>query len=271
MPESPIKTSKRVFEIFEAFENVQRPMALKDFTQRFGYPPSSASAVLKSLVALGYLDYDRFSRTYMPTMRITSLGNWIQQAIFGQNEEVLRLMQQLSEAFGECITLSAQSDLYVQYVYLIPSRLPIWYSVPIGTIRPLARSGSGWIMLGARTDAEIEELVRRINFHEPDPARKVMLAELMAHVEQGRRDGYLFNKHTLEPGAGGICMVLPERRFGRLFALAVSGPVERLETIQERVIHAMREGIAALDTAAPRPAGGVEVPAGAARSETAPC
>ncbi|WP_020206924.1 MULTISPECIES: IclR family transcriptional regulator [Cupriavidus] len=271
MPESPIKTSKRVFEIFEAFENVQRPMALKDFTQRFGYPPSSASAVLKSLVALGYLDYDRFSRTYMPTMRITSLGNWIQQAIFGQNEEVLRLMQQLSEAFGECITLSAQSDLYVQYVYLIPSRLPIWYSVPIGTIRPLARSGSGWIMLGARTDAEIEELVRRINFHEPDPARKVKLAELMAHVEQGRRDGYLFNKHTLEPGAGGICMVLPERRFGRLFALAVSGPVERLETIQERVIHAMREGIAALDTAAPRPAGGVEVPAGTARSETAPC
>ncbi|WP_426990809.1 IclR family transcriptional regulator [Cupriavidus sp. 30B13] len=225
-------------------------MALKDFTQRFGYPPSSASAVLKSLVALGYLDYDRFSRTYMPTMRITSLGNWIQQAIFGQNEEVLRLMQQLSDEFGECITLSAQSDLYVQYVYLIPSRLPIWYSVPIGTIRPLARSGSGWIMLGARTDAEIDELVRRINFHEPDPSRKVKLAELMEHVEQGRRDGYLFNKHTLEPGAGGICMVLPERRFGRLFALAVSGPVERLEATQERILTAMRKGIAELSTTA---------------------
>jgi len=264
MPESPIKTSKRVFEIFEAFESLQRPMALKDFTLRFGYPPSSASAILKSLVALGYLDYDRFSRTYMPTMRIASMGNWIQPALFGQNEEVLRLMQRLSEEFGECITLSAQSDLYVQYVYLIPSRLPIWYSVPIGTIRPIARSGSGWIMLGARTNAEIADLVRRINFHEPDPAQKVKLAELMEHVEQGRRDGYLFNKHTLEPGAGGICMVLPERRFGRLFALAVSGPVDRLETKQDRVIQAMREGIATLKTTVPQPDADLEM-----HSETA--
>ncbi|WP_454754202.1 IclR family transcriptional regulator [Cupriavidus necator] len=252
MPESPIKTSKRVVEIFEAFEIVQRPMALKDFTERFGYPPSSASALLKSLVALGYLDYDRFSRTYMPTMRIASLGSWIQPALFGQDENVLRLMQQLSDEFGECTTLSAQSDLYVQYVYLIPSRLPIWYSVPIGTVRPIARSGSGWVMLGARTNAEIDDLVRRINFHEPDPARKVKLPELMALVEQGRRDGYLFNKHTLEPGAGGICMVLPERRLGRLFALAVSGPVDRLESKQDRVIDAMRQGIAKLRSAAPQ-------------------
>lgn len=260
MAESPIKTSKRVFEIFEAFESVRRPMALKDFTQRFGYPPSSASAILKSLVALGYLDYDRFSRTYMPTMRITSLGSWIQPALFGQNEEVLRLMQQLSEEFGECVTLSAQSDLYVQYVYLIPSRLPIWYSVPIGTTRPIARSGSGWIMLGARTNGEIDDLVHRINFHEPDPSQKVNLAELMVHVDQGRRDGYLFNKHTLEPGAGGICMVLPERRFGRLFALAVSGPVDRVEAKQDRIIEAMNQGIAALKTSAQPPSASPAMP-----------
>jgi DNA-binding IclR family transcriptional regulator len=226
-------------------------MALKDFTERFGYPPSSASAVLKSLVTLGYLDYDRFSRTYMPTMRIASLGGWIQPALFGQDENVLRLMQRMSDEFGECITLGAQSDLYVQYVFLIPSRLPIWYSVPIGTIRPIALSGSGWAMLGARSNTEIEDLVRRINFHEADLARKVQLADLMAHVEQGRRDGYIFNKHTLEPGAGGICMVLPERRFGRLFALAVSGPVERLEARQDRVIDAMAQGIKALAPAAP--------------------
>lgn len=255
MPEKPIKTSQRVFEILEAFETEQRPMALKDFTQGFGYPPSSASALLKSLVTLGYLDYDRFSRTYMPTMRMASLGNWVQRALFGQNEEVLRLMQRLSEAYGETVTLSAQSDLYVQYVYLIPSRLPIWYAVPIGTIRPITRSGSGWAMLGARTDEEIVELVRRVNFHEPDRACKTSLAELMQHVEKGRRDGYVFNKHTLEQGAGGICMVLPERRFGRLFALAVSGPVQRLEEKEAEVVAAMHAGITQLEAAKPTQAG----------------
>ncbi|WP_287957475.1 IclR family transcriptional regulator [Achromobacter sp.] len=261
MPEQPIKTSQRVFEILEAFETEQRPMALKDFTRSFGYPPSSASALLKSLVTLGYLDYDRFSRTYMPTMRMASLGNWVQRALFGRNEEVLQLMQRLSEAYGETVTLAAQSDLYVQYVYLIPSRLPIWYAVPIGTIRPIARSGSGWAMLGARSDDEIAALVRRINFHEPDPARKASLEDLMRQVEQGRRDGYVFNKHTLEQGAGGICMVLPERRFGRLFALAVSGPVERLEEKEAEVIAGLRAGIARLEAADPSPAGEAAPPA----------
>ncbi len=29
------------------------------------------------MVVLGYLDYDRFSRTYLPTMRIASLGSWV--------------------------------------------------------------------------------------------------------------------------------------------------------------------------------------------------
>jgi IclR family KDG regulon transcriptional repressor len=249
MPEKPIKTSQRVFEILEAFEIEQRPMSLKDFTQRFGYPASSASALLKSLVTLGYLDYDRFSRTYMPTMRIASLGNWVQHALFGQNKEVLRLMQRLSTMFGETVTLSAQSDLYVQYVYLIPSRLPIWYAVPIGTIRPITRSGSGWAMLGARSDEEIAELLRRVNFHEKDPSHKTSLATLMQHIQKGRCEGYVFNKHTLEQGAGGICMVLPERRFGRLFALAVSGPVERLESKEAEIVAAIRTEIAQLEMA----------------------
>lgn len=246
MPDQPIKSSKRVFEILEAFEDVRRPMALKDFTQRFGYPPSSASALLKSLVALGYLEYDRFSRTYLPTMRMATLGNWVQQALFGEGE-VLRLMTRLSEAFGETITVGTQSDLFVQYMYLIPSVLPIWYAVPIGMTRPIAHSASGWMMLGARSDTEIGELVRRINFHERDPARKVVLADLMARVAQGRRDGYLFSKHTLEPGAGNIAMLLPDRRFGRVFSLGVHGPVERLEDKEADIVAAMRSGIAALD------------------------
>ena len=252
MPDQPIKTSKRVFEILEAFEEVRRPMALKEFTQRFGYPPSSASALLKSLVALGYLEYDRFSRTYLPTMRMATLGNWVQQALFGEGE-VLRLMKQLSETFGETVTLGTQSDLYVQYMYLIPSVLPIWYAVPIGMTRPIARSASGWLMLGTRSDVEIDGLVRRINFHERDAAKRIVLHELMQHVLRGRRDGFLFSKNTLEPGAGNIAMLLPDRRFGRVFSLGVHGPVERLEAKADHIIAALRIGIGQLETGVAAP------------------
>lgn len=245
MIRDPVKSSKRVFEILEAFESVQRPMALKEFVHNLGYPASSASALLKSLVMLGYLDYDRDTRTYMPTMRLASLGNWVQRELFGKGE-ILALMTKLSDTFGETITLAVQSDLYVQYVYLIPSRLPIWYTVPIGMTRPIEHSGIGWLMLGLRSDEEIELLVKRIHFSRAGTGKRISLDALMVEIEKGRRDGYIFSRHTLERGAGCIAMLLPERRFGRVFALGVHGPVERLQEKLDDVLIKLRTGIGTL-------------------------
>lgn len=245
MTDTPIKSSQRVFEILEAFEDTQRPMALKEFVDLLGYPASSASALLKSLVALGYLDYDRLSRTYMPTMRVASLGNWVHSALFGEGE-ILSLMQELSQAFGETITLAVQSDLFVQYVYLIPSRLPIWYSIPIGMTRPIAQSGIGWLMLGLRSDEDIDLIVRRVNFREPLSQRRVTLERLLPEIEKGRRNGYIISEHTLEQGAGSIAMLLPERRYGRIFAIGVHGPVERLDAKRDDILAQLRSGIARL-------------------------
>jgi len=41
---------------------------------KLGYPVSSGAAMLKSLVSLGYLEYDRKTQTYLPTMRIAVAG-----------------------------------------------------------------------------------------------------------------------------------------------------------------------------------------------------
>ncbi len=245
MINTPIKTSQRVFEILEAFEDTQRPMALKEFVDVLGYPASSASALLKSLVALGYLDYDRLSRTYMPTMRVASLGNWVHSALFGEGE-VLTLMQGLSEACGETITLAVQSDLFVQYVYLIPSRLPIWYSIPIGMTRPIAQSGIGWLMLGLRSDEDIDLIVRRVNFREQLASKRISLDTLLPEIQKGRRNGFIISEHTLEHGAGSIAMLLPEKRFGRVFAIGVHGPVERLDAKRNDILEQLRSGIALL-------------------------
>src|SRR3954470_2968219 len=97
-----IKTARRIFEILEQFEQVQRPLSLKEVAQRFDYPVSSASAVLKSLVELGYINYDRYSRTYLPTMRIVHLGQWVQDALFGDHG-ILALLDYLSQETQESI------------------------------------------------------------------------------------------------------------------------------------------------------------------------
>lgn len=69
--------------VLEYFDEIQQPISLKDIAAHFEYPVSSASALLKSMVVMGYR-YDGYSRTYMPTMRIATLGNWVQGALFGE-------------------------------------------------------------------------------------------------------------------------------------------------------------------------------------------
>ena len=245
----PIKTARRAFEVLELFQARRAPLRLQDISATLDYPGSSASALLKSMVALGYLRYDRTTRTYMPTMKIADLGSWVQSAIFGDGS-LMRAMHALSERFGETVTLAVQSDLHAQYVYLIQSRLPIWYLLPIGTLRPLTASGGGLLMLAAKTDAQIRKVWKRIDFHRLDPARPT-LTRVMEEVAVCRRDGWYFSKHRLEAGAGGISVPLNDPQFGHGYALGIHGPVERLEAREAEIVAALREAAQAVDQRAP--------------------
>lgn len=242
MQESVIKTARRIFEVLEYFDEVQRPLSLKDLATEFDYPVSSASALLKSMVVLGYLDYDRYSRTYMPTMRIATLGNWVQGALFGEGS-ILKLMHHIHALTEETITLGTHSDLYAQYIHVIPSTLPIQFRLKTGTVRPLARSGLGWLLLGARSDDTIDKLLRRINMEEEDRSLRIALPDLLKRVNQVRKDGYVFSRHTVVQGGGIIAMLLPERRHGRILAIGVNGPVDRLEQKKEFILTELRKGI----------------------------
>jgi DNA-binding IclR family transcriptional regulator len=237
-----IKTAKRLFEILEYFDEVQRPLSLTEVALRFGYPVSSASAVLKSMLVLGYVDFDRYSRTYMPTMRIVQLGQWVQGVLFGERG-ILALVGHLNTVTEETVSIATQSDLYMQYIHLQPSPHTIQFSIKPGTIRPLARSGLGWMLLSARSDETIEKLVRRINFEEEDRKKKVDLKELMQRIRKIRKDGYVISLHTVTEGAGVIGMLLPQRRHGRILAIGVGGPVERLVSKRTHILKALREGM----------------------------
>ena len=240
----PVKSAHRALEILELFQSHRAPLRLQDICSRLGYPASSGSVLLKSLVVLGYLRYDTAARTYMPTMKIAALGSWVQGAIFGDGT-LMKAMHQLSARFGETITLAVQSDLHAQYIYLIQSRLPIWYLPPIGTLRPLTASGSGLLMLAAKRNAQIRKLWKRIDFHRLDPARPTF-AEVMEGVEQCRAQGWFFSKHRIEPGAGGISVPLADPQFGQGYALGVHGPVERLEAQEAEIVQALREAAHAI-------------------------
>jgi DNA-binding IclR family transcriptional regulator len=242
--ESAVKSARRAFEILEAFDRHRRPMALKEMLDDLGYPASSGSALMKSLVSLGYLDYDRDRRTYFPTMRIAALGAWVQGALFSGGP-LMEVMERLREVTGETVILAAQSDLAAQYVHVVRSSEPLQFAVPPGARRPLANSGLGWLLLSAKTDAEIERLRRRINA-EAGPGAKLERETLMERIAEVRARGYAFSKNAVTAGAGVIGVLLPKGPFGRVFALGVGGPVARLEDRESEIVSELRAGVAQL-------------------------
>src|SRR3546814_2678173 len=62
-----------------------------------GYPQSSTSALLRSLVGMGYLNYDAHARTYITSSRVALLGSWVNSQFFAEGA-IISLMKEIGRA-----------------------------------------------------------------------------------------------------------------------------------------------------------------------------
>src|SRR4029078_5423100 len=177
MTNSSIKTAKRIFEALEDFEDVTRPISPQEVSTKCDYPTSSAAALLKSMVVLGYLFYDSYNRTYLPTMRIAQMGGWLNTGLFGDSA-ILALVDYVHQQLDELVSISTQSDLHAQYIHCLQTSKRLRFEVKPGEVRPLAISGIVRTLLSVHTDVEIERLIRRINAACP-PEERIDLNALM--------------------------------------------------------------------------------------------
>jgi len=245
-----VKTAQRVCEVFEFFQERQQPQRLRDFVDELGYPTSSAAALLKSLVQLGYLDYDLVTRTYLPTLRMPAMVGWIERVRFG-NGSVLAAMQQLHAVTQERVSLSVQSDLQVQYLYQFSGEPGRRAAPQKKGLRPLARSGLGWLLLSAMGDEAVRHLVRRINSSQRTGDERVNVEVVLDQVSEIRRKGFVFAKHGRMHGAGIIGMLVPRAPHERQLALGVHGPVSRLEEKQTLILQGLRAASTAVGPLGP--------------------
>ena len=140
MANSSIKTAKQIFEVLEYFEDVKRPISRKEVSTKCDYPTSSAAALLKSMVVLGYLSYDSYNRTYLPTMRIAQMGGWLNTGLFGDSA-ILALVDYVHQELDELVSISTQSDLHAQYIHCLQTSKRLRLKITPGEVRPLAISG----------------------------------------------------------------------------------------------------------------------------------
>lgn len=249
---STVKSAARVIEVLEFFRDHRAPRSLKQLTEALGYPQSSTTVLLKSLVTLGYINYDRVRRVYFPTLRVASLGDWIGHALLGQGR-LLEAMRDVHHATGETVSIAVQNDVYMQYIRVIQSSHPLRFYTEEGSMRPLVHSSLGWLLMSTRPNEEVERLVRRANIAIARPADRVKVNEMVARVAALRGQPTVYAENIPLLGGATLCTLLPVTIHDQPVAFGLGGALERVRPMRQRYAQLLRR--AALSVSEPAAAG----------------
>ncbi|MFT6958094.1 MAG: DNA-binding IclR family transcriptional regulator [Halieaceae bacterium] len=222
-----VKSCARVLEVLRLFSESKRSLSAAEVCQHLGYPKSSANALLKSLVQLGYLSLDTESIRYFPTLRITRLGDWIPGVLLGSGE-ASGMLQSLHNATQETVTLSMQNGLYMEFIRVIVGAFSIALQMKEGHRAPLFGTSVGTAALSAKEDSAIRDLYDRAAGMQEENHPTDSLEDVMQEVRLARERGYAIAYDRLLPDSGAVACPLFLTGVEHTLVIAAGGPTERI-------------------------------------------
>lgn len=235
-----VKSVGRVFAVLEMFDDKRTPMSATQVARRLDLPQSSAVAVLKSMTALNYLAFDKLDRRYLPTMRVALLGGWLMDTVAADGR-LMQLLGELSSATEETVALSAQSDLCLQFLHIIPGRKPLTLSVKVGDNLPVLLSINGLTALSARSDSDILRYIDRHNRRTRIAEDRVTEDETMMTIRRFREQGYGWGRGRSARGTAALAWLLPVLPGGRQTVVSVAGAEASIVESKDDIIGLVTE------------------------------
>ena len=247
MTQRSIKSAERTLRLFELFSRRQQRLTVGEIARGLAIPQPSASMLLTNLTEMGYLEYDRFDRSYAPTIRVTLLGSWIGPRLGGRQSLASRL-DDLHRSVDEYIFVGIQNGAHAQIVQVERGRDTHDLSIDSGQLYSLTCTAIGRVLLMSKPDAELVRLVRRCNA-EAESRHRVDEVAFMKIMEEVRRNGYAVTTGYFAPGRRSIAVPIPSRTDRVPFAIGVAATIERIEAKREQILQALRAfQAAALDS-----------------------
>lgn len=240
--EGVVKSAARVLMVLELFDVLCREAPVSEVAELLGFPQSSTSVLLRSMAAIGYLKYNKGTRAYIPTAKVSLLGRWLNGPAL-KDGAVLQMMARINRKTDLCTVLAARNRTQAQYIHVIQKSGADRTFVIKGVLRSLIASSVGYCFLADDEDAEIKRLAVRINSEMAQPDQRVSISGLMAEIEQVRRNGYAMTAGLVTSDGGMISMPLPVRVGGERLVIGVGGVSRRLIEKKDEIIAIMQQEI----------------------------
>jgi len=241
-----VKTAKRTLDIFEAFAQVGEPLSLTDLARKIGSPISSCHGVIRTLKARGYVYLQDQSRRYYPTRKLLDLGS----KIAARDPILERLVPQLEALRArtvETVMIGKREGDETLYLLALESAEPIRYTIHPGDRRPLHASAIGKALLGELPEDRLQRQLRQLKLQRYTDTTLASAEALLADIRKSRRRGYYVTRGEYSSGGMGVARAFTLG--SEVYAVAVAGPLPRMQTKLAAVGRAVADAAAGLSRA----------------------
>ncbi|MBB1593944.1 IclR family transcriptional regulator [Achromobacter sp. UMC46] len=226
-----VKLVVRTLELIELFAQTRRPMPLTELAQGLGAPMSSCLALVRTLVARGYLYEVRRRGGYYPTAKLHALSAQIQTGD-PWLEQVRPHLAALRDASNETVMLGKIQDGAVVFLDVVESTHPVHYAARPGARRPLHTSAVARAILARLAPADCESMLAVADYTRYTERTLLTRDALRADVERVAAQGWAANVGESVAELTGLAVALDLG--GEWYALCMAGPTSRVWEQRDR-------------------------------------
>ncbi|SIT03080.1 IclR family transcriptional regulator [Alicyclobacillus vulcanalis] len=227
MPQTPsgqttVRAVERALDILLLFAHSPRAWSLSEIARHTGLHKSTAHRLLLALQQKGFVRREPESDRYLLGWSLYSLG--ANASLHDRWSDAAKpVLVRLRDETNETVSLYVRSGVERIRILAVESLQPIRNVVSIGERYPLTIGASGKVLL-AFAGPEIVEAACH-----PDRLPKgVRQMDLRSQLETIRQEGYALSRQERDAGAAAVAAPVFYKDGSCLYAVAVSGPVERM-------------------------------------------
>jgi len=237
---SVARSATRLVALFEALAKSEEGVSLAELSVTIGAPKSSLLGILRSMVALGYMEHGhglyrlgpKSFRLAADILAIRRFPNLVRP-----------ILQDLAVKSGETVFLVVLDRLAqrVTYADIIDSANPVRYTVPTGTTRPLYVSAGGQMLLAYQEPAWVDSYIRATRLEPLTPRTITDPKQLRERLAAIRREGFAISLGETVPGAAGLAVPIFNADGSVAAGLLIGAPIDRFEQELPELKRLLRE------------------------------
>ncbi|KVC77546.1 IclR family transcriptional regulator [Burkholderia ubonensis] len=212
--------------VLRAFSAKRRTMTLAEVAEAAAMTKSSAQRMVYTLEKLGYIRKHPVTRRYQLTPRVMRIGfNYL--AADTLIDVANPFLSELTNMTGETSNLTEPDDDEMVYVARFVSTKFVPIHMPIGSRIPMYCTGSGRAFLSALPPGEARDRLCQMAREPFTPRTVTALDDLVALLDDARRNGYATNQEELFIGDMSIAAPVLGNQGRPVAAVHVVAPTSR--------------------------------------------